>query len=135
MNTFITIDGGCLGNGNLDAKAYGSARIQTYNSDGLILSDHTYRYEYEDIHTNNTAEIRSLYMGLKKLLEIKDKYTTDVTIQTDSQLLYGWIVMGWSRTDDKCRLELDKAEELLQKFTSWKLVKVPRKEIVKLLGH
>jgi ribonuclease HI len=133
MKTILTVDGGCLNNGASNAQAYGSIRIQAYNSDNLVVSDRIERFKYDDLHTNNTAEIRTLYQGLQSLL--KAQIRTQVIVQTDSQLLVGWVILGWKRNDSKCNEELDRVDQIITNFNNLKLVKVPRDEIVKLLGH
>lgn len=140
MKTYLTVDGGCRNNGNPFAKAYGSARIQIYlTPDDLArqdpVIDKLLTSEFPDLHTNNTAEIRALRMGLEWLLHGHNFVTNEVMIQTDSANLYGWIAANWKRNNPDCRRELAEVDRLLQYFSNCHIVKVPRAEIVKLLGH
>ncbi len=90
--------------------------------------------------TNNEAEYRSLIAGLKDLagrIERAGKAPADYSllVHTDSQLMVGQLTQGWQVKAANLRPLVDEARSLVQAFGRCDLVKVPRDEIVRVLGH
>lgn len=86
--------------------------------------------------TNNLAEYHSLISALQGALELYSKPNTiHLTIRGDSMLVVEQVNRRWTTRDDKLKPLQSKAIELLNRFHSWDLYWVSRKEIVPVLGH
>ena len=90
--------------------------------------------------TNNEAEYRTLISALKDLVGRiqragKTPSTYSLLIYTDSQLLVGQLTQGWQIKATNLRPLVDEAAERMRTFGRGDLVKVPRDEIVRVLGH
>ena len=59
--------------------------------------------------TNNRMELRALAEGLKAL-----KVPCKVTVVTDSQLLVGWLSLGWNRNNAELTAGLHEVEQLIR---------------------
>ena len=128
------VDGGALGNGSDTPKAYGSYHLAT--RDGR---KQTVRLDL-GIATNNEAEYRTLIAALKDLVGRIQKAgrtpsSYSLLAYTDSQLMVGQITQGWQVKAANLRPLIDEARSLLKAFGRADLVKVPRDEIVRVLGH
>ena len=62
-------------------------------------------------------------------------HSYSVAVHTDSQLLVGQLTQGWQVKAVNLRSLVDEARGLVQTFGRCDLVKVPRDEIVRVLGH
>ena len=129
----IVSDGGSLDHG-VGNHGYGSYQLS--NRDGRRQ---TVRLDLGTA-TNNEAEYRTLIAALKDLIgritkagKSPAKYS--VVVQTDSQLLVGQLTQGWQVKAANLRSLVDEARSLVQTFGRCDLVKVPRDEIVRVLGH
>ena len=129
-------DGGALGNGSATPKAYGSYHLAT--RDGRKQTVRLTRLP--GVTTNNQAEYVALISALVDLRgrieragESPRNYS--VVVHTDSQLMVGQLTQGWQVKSSNLRLLVDEAAALIQTFGSCDLVKVPRDEIVRVLGH
>ncbi len=150
MNIDILFDGG----GTRDMEAYGSYRIITSGGDNIIR-----REVFGNGYTNNEAEYMTLIAALETTLSALDRkgiapFDVELTISGDSELVrnqigtmlrvgitvnmlsstaYNWT--GW-KVNVKHLLPLrDKARGLLEKFYTFDYKHIPRKEVVKVLGH
>ena len=128
------VDGGALGNGSDTPKACGSYHLAT--RDGR---KHTIRLDLGTA-TNNEAEYRTLIAALKDLTGRIEKAGRNpeaygVLVYTDSQLIVGQVTQGWQIKAANLRPLIDEARSLLKAFGGADLVKVPRDEIVRVLGH
>jgi probable phosphoglycerate mutase len=90
--------------------------------------------------TNNEAEYRTLIAAMKDLvgrIRRAGKCPSDYSllIHTDSQLVVGQLTQGWQIKATNLRPLADEAKGLMQAFGHCDLVKVPRDEIVRILGH
>ena len=90
--------------------------------------------------TNNEAEYRTLIAALKDLTGRIQKAgrspaSYSLLVYTDSQLMVGQITQGWQVKAANLRPLIDEARSLLKAFGKADLVKVPRDEIVRVLGH
>jgi len=90
--------------------------------------------------TNNEAEYRTLITALKDLAGRirqagKSPSGYSLLVHTDSQLLVGQLTQGWQVKAANLRPLVDEAAGLLQTFGRCDLIKVPREEIVRVLGH
>ena len=93
-----------------------------------------------DAVLRNEAEYRRLIAGLKDLvgrIERAGKSASDYSllVHTDSQLMVGQVIQGWQVKAAHLRPLVDEAKGLVQAFGRCDLVKVPRDEIVRVLGH
>jgi ribonuclease HI len=100
----------------------------------------TIRLDFGRGVTNNEAEYRTLIGGLKDLvgrIQRAGKSPSDYSllVHTDSQLLVGQLTQGWQAKAANLRPLVDEARGLVQAFGRCDLVKVPRAEIVRVLGH
>jgi len=129
----LQVDGGSKGNG-AENHGYGSYRLA--NRDGR---EQIVRLDLGTA-TNNEAEYRTLIAALKDLagrIRRAGKSPADYSllIQTDAQLLVGQLTQGWQVKAGNLRPLVDEAQGLLASFGLAHLQKVPRSEIVRVLGH
>jgi len=129
------VDGSSKGNGSANAAGFGSYHLAT--RDGR---KQTIRLDFGRGVTNNEAEYRTLIGGLKDLagrIQRAGKSPSDYSllVHTDSQLLVGQLTQGWQVKAANLRPLVDEARGLVQAFGRCDLVKVPRAEIVRVLGH
>lgn len=127
------VDGGSLDHGTAN-RGYGSYQLS--NRDGRRQ---TVRLDLGTA-TNNEAEYRTLIAALKDLIGRitragKSPAQYSVVVQTDSQLMVGQLTQGWQVKAANLRPLVDEAAALLKGFAVAQLEKVPRDEIVRVLGH
>jgi ribonuclease HI len=132
----VVSDGGCRGNGTRDAQAFASYSLETRTRRKHIarLTD------MPGVTTNNEAEyvaFISALVDLRGRIERagKSPRSYSVVVQTDSQLMIGHLTQGWQVKAANLRPLVDEAKSLIQTFGRCDLVKVPREEIVRVLGH
>ena len=130
-----TVDGGSLSNGSADSAGYGSYCLQVRSGQKQMV-----RLEFGRGVTNNEAEYRTLVAGLKDLvgrIQHAGKSPSDYSllVHTDSQLMVGQLTQGWQVKAANLRPLVDEGRALVQAFGRCDLVKVPRDEIVRVLGH
>ena len=92
------------------------------------------------VTTNNQAEyvaVISALVDLRGRIEQarKSPRSYSVVVHTVSQLLVGQLTQGWQVKAANLRPLVDEAAALIQAFGRCDLVKVPRDEIVRVLGH
>ncbi|MEJ2733323.1 MAG: reverse transcriptase-like protein [Anaerolineae bacterium] len=129
------VDGGSKGNGSANAAGFGSYHLAT--RDGR---KQTIRLDFGLGVTNNEAEYRALIAGLKDLAGCiqrvgKSPSGYSLLVHTDSQLMVGQLTQGWQVKAANLRPLVDEAATLIRTFGRCDLIKVPRDEIVRLLGH
>ena len=127
------VDGGSRGNGAAN-EGYGSYVLST--RDGR---KETIRLDLGTA-TNNEAEYQTLIAALKDLvgrIQRADRAPSGYSLlaHTDSQLMVGQLTQGWKVKAANLRPLVDEATGLMQAFGRCNLVKVPRDEIVRVLGH
>jgi ribonuclease HI len=132
---FASVDGGSLSNGSADSAGYGSYCLQVRTG-----QKQTVRLDFGRGVTNNEAEYRTLIAGLRDLagrIQRAGKSPADYSllVHTDSQLMVGQLTQGWQVKAANLRPLVDEARNLVQAFGRCDLVKVPRDEIVRVLGH
>jgi ribonuclease HI len=132
---FASVDGGSLSNGSAESAGYGSYCVQVRTG-----QKQTVRLDFGRGVTNNEAEYRTLIAGLKDLvgrIQRAGKAPADYSllVHTDSQLMVGQLTQGWQVKAANLRPLVDEARGLVQTFGRCDLVKVPRDEIVRVLGH
>jgi ribonuclease HI len=132
----VISDGGCLQNGTQQAHGYASYLLESRTGKRQIvrLSD------LPGVTTNNQAEyvaLISALVDLRGLLPARSirPRSYSVAVHTDSQLLVGQLTQGWQVKAANLRSLVDEARSLVQTFSRCDLVKVPRDEIVRVLGH
>jgi ribonuclease HI len=126
-------DGGSQGDGAAN-RGYGSYQLAT--RDGR---KQTVRLDLGTA-TNNETEYRTLIAALKDLLGRIQKAgrspaSYSLLAYTDSQLMVGQITQGWQVKAANLRPLINEAKAPLKAFGRADLVKVPRDEIVRVLGH
>jgi len=147
----LSTDGGAAANGFADSVGYGSYCLKARTSHRQMV-----RLDLGHGVTNNEAEYLTLIAGLKDLVGRiqragKSPSGYSLLVHTDSQLMVGQLTQGWKvkaanpstplRTG--LRPLVDEAAALIQAFgrcdpsasLGTGLVKVPREEIVRVLGH
>ena len=132
----VVSDGGCLQNGTQQAHGYASYLLESRTGKRQIvrLSD------LPGVTTNNQAEYVALISALVDLrgrIERagKSPRSYSVAVHTDSQLLVGQLTQGWQVKATNLRTLVDEAATLIRTFGRCDLIKVPRDEIVRMLGH
>ena len=139
----LLVDGGALNQGSADSAGYGSFRLEARTG-----QKQTIRLDFGRGVTNNEAEYRTLIAGLKDLVGRiqhagKSPSEYGLLVHTNSQLMVGQLTQGWkikaanpsTRLRSGLRSLVDEATALIQTFGRCDLVKVPRDEIVRVLGR
>jgi ribonuclease HI len=129
-------DGVCSGNGTESARTFASYSLEARTGQRQIVR----LTDLPGVTTNNEAEyvaFVSALVDLRGRIERagKSPRAYSVAARTDSQLLVGQLTQGWQVKSANLRLLVDEANVLMQTFGRCDLVKVPRKEIVRVLGH
>ena len=132
----IWADGGALQNGTRDAQGYASYLLESRTGKRQIVRLN----DLPGVTTNNEAEYVALLSALVDLrgrIERagKSPHSYSVVMHTDSQLLVGQLTRGWQIKAANLRPLVDEAKSLMGAFGCCDLVKVPRDEIVRVLGH
>ena len=132
---WITTDGGALSNGTADSAGYGSYHLECRTGQKQLV-----RLDFGRGVTNNEAEYQTLIAALKDLITRiqragKSPSAYSLLVHTDSQLLVGQLTQGWQVKAANLRSLVDEAAALIQTFGRCDLAKVPRDEIVRVLGH
>jgi ribonuclease HI len=132
---FVSTDGGAAANGTADSFGFGSYHLESRSGQKQVI-----RLEFGRGVTNNEAEYRTLIAGLKDLvgrIQCAGKSPTDYSllVHTDSQLMVGQLAQGWQVKAANLRPLVDEAATLIQTFGRCDLIKIPRDEIVRVLGH
>jgi ribonuclease HI len=132
----VRCDGGCLQNGTHHAQGYASYSLEAYTGQKQMVR----LTDLPGVTTNNQAEYVALISALVDLrgrIERAGKSPRNysVAVHTDSQLLVGQLTQGWQVKAANLRSLVDEAAALIQSFGRCDLVKVPREEIVRVLGH
>jgi ribonuclease HI len=132
---WVTTDGGALSNGTADSAGYGS-----YHLESRTGQKQTIRLDFGSGVTNNEAEYQTLIAALKDLAGRiqqagKSPSGYSLLVHTDSQLMVGQLTQGWKIKAANLRPLVDEAAALIQVFGRCDLIKVPRDEIVRVLGH
>ena len=127
------VDGGSRGNGAAN-EGYGSYVLST--RDGR---KETMRLDLGTA-TSNEAEYQTLIAALKDLsgrIQRAGKAPSGygLLVHTDSQLMVGQLTHGWQVKAANLRPLVDEAKSLMQAFGRCDMLKVPRDEIVRVLGH
>ena len=131
----LVIDGGARNQGSADSAGYGSFCLEARTG-----QKQTVRLDFGRGVTNNEAEYRALIAGLKDLVgrirrADKSPSAYSLLVYTDAQLLVGQLTQGWNVKAANLRPLVDEARGLIGAFGRCDLVKVPRDEIVRVLGH
>ena len=131
----LSTEGGATANGSADSLGYGSYCLEARTSHRQMV-----RLDFGHGVTNNEAEYRTLIAGLKDLFGRIQRAGTSpsgysLLVHTDSQLMVGQLTHGWKVKAANLRPLVDEAAGLMQTFGRCDLVKVPRDEIVRVLGH
>ena len=129
-------DGGCPRNGTQEAQGYASFLLESRTGQRQVVR----LTDLPGVTTNNEAEYVALISALVDLrgrIERAGKTprSYSVVVHTDSQLLIGQLTQGWQVKAANLRPLVDEAASLLAAFGRCDLVKVPRDEIVRVLGH
>jgi ribonuclease HI len=127
----IFCDGGCSGNGGANPVAYGSYILRAYKGDDLVSQKVSGRMEYPEHGTNNAAELETLIRALEALKP--GDYS--VKVYTDSQLVVGWVTLGYKCKHDHLRPLIARAKALMALLPGADIEHVSRDVIVHELGH
>ena len=132
----VYCDGGCLQNGTREARGYASYLLQSRTGKKQLVRLN----DLPGVTTNNEAEYVALISALVDLRGRIERAGQNprnysVVVHTDSQLLVGQLTQGWKSKAANLRPLVDEAAALIQAFGHCDLVKVPRDEIVRVLGH
>jgi len=135
------VDGSSLEDGTAN-RGYGSYHLE--NRDGrqqtVRLDLGTATNTAHNAVLRNEAEYQTLIAALKDLIDRVNKAGKSpakysVVVQTDAQLLVGQLTQGWQVKAANLRPLVDEAAELLKSFCLAQIEKVPRDEIVRVLGY
>lgn len=132
---WVTTDGGALSNGTADSAGYGSYHLQSRTGQKQMV-----RLDFGRGVTNNQAEYQTLIAALKDLVGRvqragKSPSGYSLLVHTDSQVMVGQLTQGWQVKAANLRPLRDELSALMRAFGRCDLVRVPRDEIVRVLGH
>mgnify|MGYP003681959439 CR=1 FL=1 len=132
----VYCDGGCSQNGSQQARGYASYLLESRAGQRQMVRLN----DLPGVATNNEAEYVALVSALVDLrarIERAGQSPRDysVAVHTDSQLVVGQLTQGWQVKAANLRPLVDEAQTLLHAFGRCNLVKAPRDEIVRVLGH
>ncbi len=130
----LVADGGCKGNGKEDAVAYGSFACLV---NGEVVHRETFAVSGEQ--TNNVAEWSALIRAIEYMASDPRRAKLAYEVHMDSQLVI-------TQVNGQAKVKAAHIKDLYEKFLSvigktgldgyiTKFVKVPRAEIVAVLGH
>ena len=127
----ITFDGGSRGN---PGPGYGSYALSTHSDRRRVR-----RFEF-GIITSNEAEYKTLLKALTELMEVieragKSPAEFTVEIRGDSTLVINQVLGRWKTKAPRLKALRDQTRRLLGCFKAYRMVKVPREEVRKELGH
>lgn len=125
----LLFDGGSLGN---PGPGYGSYLIT--RSDGTPFPR---RLDFGRPMTSNEAEYETLIAGLEEVHQMLGDAVRRVCLEVrgDSQLVVRQIKGDWRTHSPRLRALRDRARRLLERFRAWDIVRVPREEALRWLGH
>ena len=131
----LVVDGGARSQGSADSAGYGSFCLEARTG-----QKQTVQLDFGRGVTNNEAEYRTLIVALKDLVTRiqqagRSPSYYSLLLHTDSQLMVGQLTQGWKIKAANLRPLVDEAAALIRAFGRCDLVKVPRDEIVRVLGH
>jgi ribonuclease HI len=131
----LCTDGGAKANGSAESVGYGSFCLETRTGQKEVV-----RLEFGRSVTNNEAEYQALIAAVKDLLlriqrAGRPPSEFSLLLHTDSQLVVGQLAQGWKVKATNLRPLVDEAASLIKAFGRCDLVKVPRDEIVRVIGH
>ncbi len=130
----IVSDGGSRGNGSKLAEAYGSYQLSARTG-----QQETVRLQFGH-GTNNEAEYQALLAALEDLtarIRRADRSPAaySLIVQTDSQLVANQVTGAWKVKAANLAALCERARKLLDGFGQATVQRVPRAEIVRVLGH
>lgn len=126
----IVCDGGCRGNGQLGAHAYGSFAVYV-NGEKV----HHFSNVYDDgLQTNNVAEYKAFIDALFYMQSNEKRRKLPFTIKTDSSLVYGQLKLE-HKVKAQHLVDLYNRVKFLMAFLNVEIVKVPREYVLARLGH
>jgi ribonuclease HI len=148
----VTMDGASAANGAAESFGFGSYYLESRGGQKQVV-----RLKFGRGVTNtaraavlrNEAEYRTLIAALRDLVGRirragKSPSAYSLLVHTDSQLVVGQLThlclrhrcrQGWQVKAANLRPLVDEAAALIRAFGRCDLVKVPRDEIVQVLGH
>lgn len=126
----IICDGGCKGNGQESAQAYGSFVVLV---NGKVV--HQFANVFDTgVQTNNAAEYKALIDALDYMASDPARKSLKFVVKTDSTLVHGQVVLG-NKVKVAHLVPLHaKVKELMSEMNV-ELIKVPRAVTFTALGH
>lgn len=136
----VVCDGGCLGNGSDNAKAYGSFAIVRKNGAELLSSRTD---QFPELSTNNAAELMAALKALEAIQQkiesagVANPHDVAVTVFTDSALVVGYFhyKKPWQRKEPTLRQIAARIDLQKTAFKSCFFVKMDERKVKAILGH
>lgn len=130
----VFVDGGCPNNGKPDARGFFSFAVVVNGEVVRMVSKQSLVDEIGDgtKETNNVAEYVALISALRYIIADKNRAGLSYTLYTDSQLVYEQVL---NKREAKKMIGFQSVVKDLMYSLDVKLVKVPRNQIVAVLGH
>ena len=123
----VYVDGGCKDNQDpAKREAYCSYVIRRNNKEIVRKT----RMQLGNA-TNNVAEYAAVITGIYAANDLN--YKEEIIIYTDSQLVCSHIMNEWKASEHM--MWLKDTLQTLKLYLPYKLVKVDREQIIKILGH
>lgn len=129
-NLILICDGGLLGNGT-ENNGYGSWRVEDAHA-GLLF---TSTKQFGKGVTNNEAEYRALYEGMRSIIHMYPKSMIELEVRTDSALLIGQLTKGWACNHEHLQVWIDDVKNLIEAFSKVVMTKISGVDMKKILGH
>ena len=131
---YLVFDGG--NGGHLANKGYGSFKV--FDKKGGFLLHHTEKHPFDGEMTNNEAEYRTLLLALNWISDNIDNPESvygALEIEGDSELVRQQVLGNWQIKKQHLKPLCLEAQHLLNLWTRYTYLHVPRAVIVELLGH
>lgn len=120
-------DGGC--NNLTKSNGYGSFKVIYEDGEEVVK-----RLEFPDIKSSNEAEYNTLIHLLDYLMHVPEEFL-DVDIYMDSKLVCEQVNGNWNVNAENIKPLNKLAIELIDVLDCCTLIWVPRKNLVRELGH
>ena len=130
----IYIDGGCRHPGTPEARGYYS--IKAIDRWGTFHHEEKIFIQCDLPQTNNVAEYYALLQGLSWIEGRANKAHRHYIIHTDSQLVFGQLVLSWKvKSDNLKHLHYECCQLLDEMEVSVKIAWESRENVEAVLGH
>ena len=136
MKYSVIFDGGSIGNGQPNARAYGSFRVSV-QAGRELFSGEPIRFEFPDLRTNNEAEFQIASEALGYICKNTSLPLSEIQVELigDSMLAVQCLSKRWKLKKPHLKTIASQFWALAAKLSEVKLVWHGRANSVAVLGH